>query len=84
VSISVAPISLREFPRHWYLADDLEAARPLTGSTEEIAAGIRGFGSQGVSHLQIYPIPPTLATIEALVPILDEVRRPVPENDEGR
>jgi hypothetical protein len=37
-----------------------------------------------VSHLQMYPIPPTLATIEALVPILEEVRRPVPENDEGR
>ena len=75
VSISVDPSGRREFPRHWYLDDELEAARPLTGGPEEIAAGIRGFGTQGVSHLQIYPIPPTLATIEALVPILEEVRR---------
>ena len=64
--------------------DDLAAARPLTGSPEEIAAGIRAFGAQGVSHLQIYPIPPTLATIEALVPILEAVRRSVPDEDEGR
>jgi len=78
VSISIDPSGRRQFPRHWYLADDLAAARPLTGSPAAIAAGIRGFGSQGVSHLQIYPIPPTLATIEALVPILEEVRRPVP------
>jgi len=75
VSISVDPTGRREFPEHWYLDDDLEAARPLTGSPEEIASGIRGFGAQGVSHLQIYPIPPTLATIEALVPVLEEVRR---------
>ena len=32
VSISVDPSGRREFPRHWYLDDDLEAARPLTGS----------------------------------------------------
>jgi alkanesulfonate monooxygenase SsuD/methylene tetrahydromethanopterin reductase-like flavin-dependent oxidoreductase (luciferase family) len=83
VSISVDPSGRREFPRHWYLQDDLEAARPLTGSPEEIAAGIQGFAAQGVSHLQIYPIPPTLATIEALVPILEEASRPVSEKDEG-
>ena len=75
VSISVDPSGRRDFPRHWYLEGDLEAARPLTGSPEEIAAGIQGFAAQGVSHLQIYPIPPTLATIEALIPILEEVRR---------
>jgi len=82
VSISVDPSGQREFPRHWYLDDDLQAARPLTGSPEEMAAGIRAFAAQGVSHLQIYPIPPTLATIEALVPVLEAVRRPGPETDE--
>ena len=61
VSISVDPSGQREFPRHWYLQDDLAAARPLTGSPEEIATAIRAFGAQGVSHLQIYPIPPTSA-----------------------
>ena len=84
VSISVDPSGRREFPEHWYLEDDLATARPLTGSPEEIAAGIRAFGAQGVSHLQMYPIPPTLATIEALVPILEEARRSVPDKDEGR
>jgi alkanesulfonate monooxygenase SsuD/methylene tetrahydromethanopterin reductase-like flavin-dependent oxidoreductase (luciferase family) len=83
VSISVDPSGKREFPEHWYLQDDLNAARPLSGSPEEIAAGIRGFGAQGVSHLQIYPIPPTLATIEALVPIIEEARQAAPDEDEG-
>jgi alkanesulfonate monooxygenase SsuD/methylene tetrahydromethanopterin reductase-like flavin-dependent oxidoreductase (luciferase family) len=76
VSISVDPSGRREFPQHWYLEVVLQDARPLTGSVQEIAAGIRAFGAQGVAHLQIYPIPPTLATIEALAPILEEARRP--------
>ena len=75
ISISVDPSGRREFPEHWYLQDDLRDARPLTGSPEEIAEGIRAFGAQGVSHLQMYLIPPTLATIEALVPVLEEARR---------
>lgn len=78
VSIAVDPSGRREFPQHWYLQDDLREARPLTGTPEEIAASIRAFGAQGVSHLQMYPIPPTLATIEALVPVLEEVRRSAP------
>jgi alkanesulfonate monooxygenase SsuD/methylene tetrahydromethanopterin reductase-like flavin-dependent oxidoreductase (luciferase family) len=76
VSISVDPSGRREFPEHWYLEGDLAAASALTGGTAEIAAGIRAFGEQGVAHLQIYPIPPTLATIEALAPVLEEARRP--------
>ena len=74
ISISVDPSGRREFPEHWYLQDDLRAARPLTGSTEEIATGLRGFGELGVSHIQIYPIPPTLATIETLAPVVEEMR----------
>ena len=75
ISISVDPSGRREWPKHWHINDDLSEARPLTGSVQEIAAGLRGFGEQGVSHLQLYPIPPTLATIEALGPILAEARR---------
>ena len=30
---------------------------------------------EALSHLQMYPIPPTMATIEALVPIIEEARR---------
>ena len=84
VSISVDPSGRREFPEHWYLEGDLATARPLTGSREEIAEGIQVFGAQGVDHLQIYPIPPTLTTIEALAPIIEEARRLVPVKDEGR
>ena len=76
ISISIDPSGRREFPQHWYLEGDLSGASPLTGTPQEIAAGIRAFGAQGVSHLQIYPIPPTLATIEALVPVLELARRP--------
>ena len=75
VSISVDPSGQREFPKHWYLESDLSGALPLTGSTAELAAGIMAFAEQGVVHLQIYPIPPTVATIEALAPVMEEVRR---------
>lgn len=78
ISISVDPSGRREWPKHWYLQGDLSDARPLTGNVQEIAAGLLGFGEQGVSHLQMYPIPPTLATIEAFAPILAEARRPSP------
>jgi alkanesulfonate monooxygenase SsuD/methylene tetrahydromethanopterin reductase-like flavin-dependent oxidoreductase (luciferase family) len=78
VSIAVDPSGAREFPKHWYLEGDLRDARPLTGSPAEIAAGILAFAEQGVGHLQIYPIPPTLATIEALAQVVEEVRRSSP------
>ena len=83
VSISVDPSGRREFPRHWYLQGDLQNARPLTGCAGEIATGIRAFGAQGVSHLQIYPIPPTLHTIEALAPVLEKARRPGADGQGG-
>jgi alkanesulfonate monooxygenase SsuD/methylene tetrahydromethanopterin reductase-like flavin-dependent oxidoreductase (luciferase family) len=50
-------------------------AQPLSGTPAEIAASIRAYGEQGVSHLQLYPVPNTLATLEALAPVLDEVHR---------
>jgi hypothetical protein len=82
VSISVDPSGRRQFPEHLYLQGDLTTARPLTGNPGEIAAGIQTFGAQGVSHLQIYPIPPTLATIEALAPFIEEARRPMAGRDQ--
>ena len=53
--------------RHW-------SAR-ISGTPAEIAASIRAYGEQGVSHLQLYPVPNTLATLETLAPILDELQR---------
>jgi len=78
ISMSIDPTGQRDFPLHWSLLGDLSLTHPLTGSVEEIAAGIRAYGEQGVSHLQIYPVPPTLATIERLGPILAAARQPVP------
>ncbi len=83
ISISVDPSGRREFPLHWSLLGDMDVAFPLTGTTREIAAGIRAFGAQGVSHLQIYPIPPTLATIEQLGAVVEEVRRGTPGEQAG-
>ncbi|MEZ4564323.1 MAG: hypothetical protein R2853_16455 [Thermomicrobiales bacterium] len=74
ISISVDPTGTRDFPRHWHLLNDLTKAHPLTGSTEEIARGIRAFGDAGVSHLQIYPIPPTLKTMEQIAPAVELAR----------
>lgn len=69
VSVSVDPTGNRDFPKHWYIQNDQSATRPLTGTAEDIAANLRRFGEMGVSQVQIYPIPPTLATIEAIAGI---------------
>ena len=69
VSVSVDPTGKRDFPKHWYIQKDQDETRPLTGTPEEIAANLRHFGAMGVSQVQIYPIPPTLATIEAIANI---------------
>lgn len=74
ISISVDPTGTRDFPKHWHLLSDVSKTKPLSGSSEEIANGLRAFGESGVAHLQIYPIPPTRATIETLTSIVDLAR----------
>ncbi|MFT4040237.1 MAG: LLM class flavin-dependent oxidoreductase [Thermomicrobiales bacterium] len=74
ISISIDPTGERDFPRHWSLLNDLTKAFPLTGSTEDIARGIRAFGDAGVSHVQVYPIPPTLKTMEQIAPAVELAR----------
>ncbi len=64
VSISVDPSGRRDFPRHWYLEGNLEGARPLTGSPEEIAATLRGFRDLGIQHFVCGLDPCTPASIE--------------------
>jgi alkanesulfonate monooxygenase SsuD/methylene tetrahydromethanopterin reductase-like flavin-dependent oxidoreductase (luciferase family) len=76
VSVSVDPTGQRDFPKHWYIQNDQSATRPLTGTPREIAANLRHFGEMGVSQIQIYPIPPTLATIEAIANIQGVLQRP--------
>ncbi len=74
ISISIDPTGGRDFPLHWSLLNDLTKAFPLTGSTEEIARGIRAFGDAGVSHIQVYPIPPTLKTMEQIATAVEMAR----------
>lgn len=50
-------------------------AQPLSGAPEEIAESIRAFGGLGVSHLQIYPLPNSVAGVRALEPVLRALDR---------
>ena len=50
-------------------------AEPLTGSPEELAAGLRAFAAEGVTHLQARLAPNTLAGIEAFAPTLQLLDR---------
>ncbi|MBA2775184.1 MAG: LLM class flavin-dependent oxidoreductase [Chloroflexia bacterium] len=43
----------------------------LIGSPEELADEMRAYAREGISHVQIYPDPCTLAGIEALAPMLE-------------
>ena len=50
-------------------------ATPVSGSPAEIAATIRAFAQQNVSHLQLYLLPNTVETIRAFEPVLRELGR---------
>jgi len=45
-------------------------AEPLTGTPEEIAAGLRAFAAEGIGHLQVYLVPNTLASVERFAAVL--------------
>jgi probable F420-dependent oxidoreductase len=48
-----------------------QAVPSLTGTPEELAAEMRAYAALGVSHIQLYPDPCTVAGIEALAPMLE-------------
>jgi probable F420-dependent oxidoreductase len=48
---------------------------PLTGTPEEVAAELRAHAAAGLSHLQVWLEPNTLAGIEAFAPILEALDR---------
>lgn len=48
-----------------------QAVPSLTGSPEELATEMRAYADLGISHVQIYPDPCTVAGIEALAPVLE-------------
>jgi probable F420-dependent oxidoreductase len=53
-----------------------DVTRPLRGTPDEIAAELRAYASEGISHVQIYLDPMTLAGVEAFAPILEALDRP--------
>lgn len=46
-------------------------APPMSGSPEEIAATLRAFAAEGISHVQVWLEPNTLAGIESFAPVLE-------------
>ena len=52
-----------------------EEAPPVSGSPEEIAAGLAAFAGAGISHLQLVLDPITVGSIEALGPVLEILDR---------
>ena len=50
-------------------------AQPLSGTPDEIADAIRAFGALGVSHLQIYLVPNSVAGVRAFEPVLRALGR---------
>lgn len=51
------------------------AQPPVEGSAEEIAATLRAFAAEGIAHVQLVVDPITLASIEALAPVLESLDR---------
>jgi hypothetical protein len=49
--------------------------RPIVGPPTEIAATLRAFGREGISHIQVDLTPKTLAGLEAFAPVLKELER---------
>ncbi len=48
---------------------------PLEGTSAQIADAFRAFARGGISHIQVWPTPRTLAGIEAFAPVLEELDR---------
>ena len=49
--------------------------QPLTGTPETIAAELRRFAAEGISHVQISPVIDGVAGVEAMAPVLGLLRR---------
>ncbi len=62
--------------RDWLWAKIVrEPLQPLTGSVEEIAAELQACADLGVSHVQVWLDPPSLAGVEAFASVLERLGR---------
>jgi hypothetical protein len=50
-----------------------DAAEPLSGSPEEIAAGLQAFADEGIGHIQAYLVPNTIRSVEAFAGVLEKI-----------
>jgi len=50
--------------------------RPQSGSAEQLAAVFRAYADEGISHLQVWVNPTTVAGIEQLAPVLEALDLP--------
>lgn len=64
-------IMVDQRPEHQRTPYTGAGAQPLTGTPEEIAAAIRAFAAQGVSHLQIATVIQGVPGVEAFAPVLE-------------
>ena len=55
-----------------------QAIPPISGSPDEIAGVLRAFAGQGIAHVQLVVDPITLASLDALAPILEALDRGEP------
>ncbi len=51
------------------------AIPPVEGSAAEIAAMLRAFAAEGIAHVQLVVDPITLASLDALAPVLEDLDR---------
>ena len=49
--------------------------KALTGPPEALAETLRAFAAEGIGHVQLHPYPWTLASVEALAPVLEALDR---------
>ena len=71
VAIIVDPSGRGEVPPSMFP----DPVRPLTGSPEQIAAGLESFADEGIRHLQLYLVPNTLDTLEQFHKVLEAMGR---------
>jgi len=50
-------------------------AVPVRGSAQQIAEGMRSFGDAGFTQVEVMLWPPTLAALDAMAPVLEELDR---------
>ncbi len=52
-----------------------DSVPPVTGSSAEIAATLRAFAAEGIAHVQLVVDPITLASLDALAAVLEDLDR---------